>query len=96
MVNFIAVSISGGISPSYELTLNYSVYYQSQINAISSYFDDDGNVVNVTTYPFVDIFNQKISLNYYNTTANLDEYSVSCYNESLVDHVMAGDIMTNV
>ncbi|MHA2109674.1 MAG: hypothetical protein ACW99R_18345, partial [Candidatus Hodarchaeales archaeon] len=80
------------ISPiPYELTLNYSVYYQSQINAITSYHSDDGSVVNVTTYPFVDILNQNISLNYYNTSANLDEYSVSCYNESLLNHITAGD-----
>ncbi len=80
------------ISPiPYELTLNYSVYYQSQINAITSYFDDAGNVVNVTTYPYTDILYQNISLSFSNTTANLDEYSVSCFNESLLNHIMAGE-----
>ncbi|MHA2156252.1 MAG: hypothetical protein ACXABU_12980, partial [Candidatus Hodarchaeales archaeon] len=80
------------ISPiPYELTLNYSVYYQSQINAITSYFDDAGDVVNVTTYPYTDILYQNISFSFFNTTANLDEYSVSCFNESLLNHVMAGD-----
>lgn len=77
------------ISPiPYELTLNYSVFYQSQINAITSYVDEQDNVVNVTTFPFVDILYQNISLDYYNMTNALDEYAISCYNESLLNHQM--------
>jgi len=80
------------ISPiPYELTLNYSVFYQSEVNATTSYYDDEGNVIDVTTYPYMDILFQNISLDFYNTTAALDEYTVSCYNESLLDHLMAGD-----
>jgi hypothetical protein len=80
------------ISPiPYELTLNYSTFYRSQIIANTSHLSSDGQVTYDIFYPFVDILYQNISLNFYNTTANLDEYSISVFNESLLNHIMASD-----
>jgi hypothetical protein len=80
------------ISPiPYELTLNYSTFYRSQIIANTSHISTDGQVFYDVFYPFVDILYQNISLNFFNTSASLDEYSISVFNETLLNHNLASD-----
>ncbi|MFX0097994.1 MAG: hypothetical protein ACFFCS_00315, partial [Candidatus Hodarchaeota archaeon] len=68
----------------YELTLNYSMFYQAQVAETYTYV----NGTNSTIYPLKPLSYNNLSINFYNLTYDQINYSVECVNESQLDHTM--------
>ncbi|HUX98033.1 MAG TPA: SHOCT domain-containing protein [Candidatus Deferrimicrobium sp.] len=71
----------------FELTLNYSVFYHHQLDAIIP--NDAGG--NTTLHPLMHIAYENFTLDFYNLTSAMSEYSVSCTNESQLDHILSAE-----
>ncbi len=69
----------------FELTLNYSVFYHRQLEAIIP----NAQGGNTTLYPLMHIAYENFTLDFYNTTNAMSEYTVTCTNESQLDHTVS-------
>ncbi|NVM29598.1 MAG: right-handed parallel beta-helix repeat-containing protein [Candidatus Helarchaeota archaeon] len=66
----------------WKLTLNYSVWYKAQQEAVFPSYAG----YNVTMYPWMRIAYENISLSFFNVTSTHTNFSVSCLNESKLAH----------
>ncbi|MFX0097995.1 MAG: right-handed parallel beta-helix repeat-containing protein [Candidatus Hodarchaeota archaeon] len=71
----------------FELTLNYSVFYQAQVPVTLEIEDQPDTYL--TQYPLKGISYKNISVNFYNQTADAQSsYSIECTNASKLNHTM--------